>query len=293
MARWIHERSGLPQDRFIVINCAAIPTDLLESELFGIQKGVATGVSERKGVFARADGGTLFLDEIGEMPEALQAKVLRALDSGEIFPVGAGNAKKVQVRIVSATAPTGRIKILQCRRVGANRDLQAAIAEGRFRQDLYHRLAAHHIALPTLSQRSEDIPTLVSTFYQQAVRDTDKNSPGITTRAMATLMQFHWPGNIRQLKFAMQRAVQLLEPGEPLNPPHGFAYVPHLPDELQPQTQSAADLALKTQLHRAEAAALRAALNATAGDIHQAGTLLDISRSSFYQKLKEHQIKPA
>jgi len=262
-ARWLHDQSPRAAGPFYALNCAAIPDDLLEAELFGIEAGVATGVEARSGVFARAEGGTLFLDEIGEMAPALQAKLLRALDAGEIVPVGARSARTVDVRVLSAT----------------NRDLEQAMRDGDFRNDLFYRLAAHVLMLPPLRERREDIPALVSAFFHAACRSTDRSSPGITTRAMQALVDHDWPGNVRQLRFTIERAVQLLDPGRPLD-------LPQLPDGLAGNDDTASAFLLRARVARAEAEALRMALEATQGEITSACRLLGIGRSTFYDKAR-------
>ncbi|MEN1727376.1 MAG: sigma 54-interacting transcriptional regulator [Pseudomonadota bacterium] len=260
-AHWLHDHSPRADQSFYALNCAAIPDELLEAELFGIESGVATGVEARAGVFTQANKGTLFLDEIGEMPPTLQAKLLRALDSGEVIPVGSRRPGRVDVRVFSAT----------------NRNLEEARRTGTFRDDLYFRLAAHVLNLPPLAQRAEDIPALLIQFFQDACTRSERLSPGVTTRAMAALIQHRWPGNIRELKSTIDRAVQLLNDGQPLD-------LPQLPDELK--TGRDADFSMKTWVGNAEAQALRTALQASDGNISDACRLLRIGRSTFYDKAR-------
>jgi len=269
-ARWLHEQSPRAAGPFYALNCAAIPDDLLEAELFGIEAGVATGVDARTGVFARAGGGTLFLDEIGEMAPRLQAKLLRALDSGEIVPVGSRSARNVDVRVLSAT----------------NRDLEKEILDGTFRSDLFYRLAAHSLPLPPLRSRREDVPALVSAFYRAACKQAAVQSPGITTRAMQVLVGHDWPGNIRQLRFTIERAVQLLASGAPLD-------LPQLPEALTAGAGAPASLKLRDCVARAEAQALRTALQAADGEISEACRLLGIGRSTFYDKARALDVDPS
>ncbi|MEM1080801.1 MAG: sigma 54-interacting transcriptional regulator [Pseudomonadota bacterium] len=262
-ARWLHDQSPRADQAFYALNCAAIPDELLEAELFGIEAGVATGVEAREGVFSRASSGTLFLDEIGEMAAPLQAKLLRALDSGEVLPVGGRSPITVDVRVLSAT----------------NRDLEQAMREGSFRSDLYYRLAAHVLALPPLRRRREDIPALVSSFFRSACQHADRISPGVTTRALLGLVNYDWPGNVRQLRFTIERAVQLLDSGQPLD-------LPQLPQELMASEEAESTFRLRERVASAEAEALRLALQATDGEITAACRLLGIGRSTFYDKAK-------
>jgi len=194
VARAIHNGSERCAAAFVAVNCAAIPADLLESELFGHLKGAFTGaVKDRKGKFELADGGTLFLDEVGELPLELQPKLLRALQEREIEPVG-GTPRRIDVRVVAAT----------------NRDLEAAMAEGSFREDLYYRLAVIPVQLPALRQRRPDIPLLVRHFLQ-------KHGGGaavtVEPEALAALAAYDWPGNVRELENAVERML-ILRRGE-------------------------------------------------------------------------------
>src|SRR5579883_156242 len=199
IARAIHgsgERRARP---FVAVNCGAIPENLVESVLFGHEKGSFTGAAERHaGKFLEAAGGTLFLDEVGELPLATQVKLLRALQEGEIDPVGSKKPVKVDVRIVSAT----------------NRDLIAEVRAGRFREDLYYRLCVFPISVPPLRVRPEDIPHLVRHFLLRFAAEEGKRVRGVTPQALAMLMGFAWPGNVRQLENAIFRAVVLAEADE-------------------------------------------------------------------------------
>ncbi|HEY5070764.1 MAG TPA: sigma-54 dependent transcriptional regulator [Caulobacteraceae bacterium] len=196
IARAVHgssERAGRP---FVAVNCGAIPVNLVESILFGHEKGSFTGAHERHlGKFQEAHGGTLFLDEVGELPLDMQVKLLRALQEGEIDPVGAKRAVKVDVRIVSAT----------------NRDLTQAVAEGRFREDLFYRLNVFPIEAPALRERREDIAALVEAFVRRFNLEEGKHVVAASAEALACLTRFDWPGNVRQLENAVYRAVILAD----------------------------------------------------------------------------------
>ncbi|HEU0032978.1 MAG TPA: sigma 54-interacting transcriptional regulator [Kofleriaceae bacterium] len=198
IASAVHHQSQRRDKMFVAQNCAALPENLLESELFGHKRGAFTSAdSDKKGLFEIADGGTLFLDEMGEMPMTLQAKLLRVLQEGTIRPVGATSEKQVDVRIICAT----------------NRDLSAEVEKGRFRQDLYYRLMVFPIKLPPLRERREDIPTLASHFLKRYAEEYRVELPGFTQDALDALSSYNWPGNIRELENEVQRLVIQAEPG--------------------------------------------------------------------------------
>ena len=279
LARWVHEGSPRRKAPFVAINCAALPRDLLEAELFGIERGAATGVDARAGVFERANGGTLFLDELGDMPPETQVRLLRAVEEGRILRIGGKHLVDIDVRLVGAT----------------NRDLAAEVEAGRFRLDLYHRLAGFEIRLPPLRERREDIAPLAIHFFQQALAENALRSPGMSAAALATLQAWHWPGNVRELRQVVETATAMLHPGEALDRVH-------LPQRMQtlplpnavaatPAGSAAADdnagIGLEATLHRAEAEALRAAL-ARHGQGEAAWRALGIGKTSFYKKLREH-----
>lgn len=193
-ARWLHEHSDRADQPFVAINCAAIPHDLIESELFGVQKGAYTGAQHsRPGRFERANGGTLFLDEVGDLSPAAQVKLLRVLQTGEIERLGDDQTRKVNVRLVAAT----------------NVNLQAAIAEGRFRADLYYRLATYPVTIPPLRERKADIPLLAAALVEKYAPTYHKKIDGITDRAMQALLAQDWPGNVRELENLIERGVLL------------------------------------------------------------------------------------
>ncbi|MGH7279147.1 MAG: sigma-54-dependent transcriptional regulator [Candidatus Rokuibacteriota bacterium] len=194
VARAIHWRSRRQHGPFIPVNCAAIPEHLLESELFGHEKGAFTGASQsRRGLFAEAEGGTLFLDEIVDMPPPLQAKLLRVLQERTVRPIGGREEIRIDVRVLSAT----------------NRDPAAAVRDKKFRDDLYYRLAVIPIRIPSLRERPEDIPVLAAWFLERAAASVGKRFEGFTDEAMAWLQRQRWPGNVRELENMVERAVVL------------------------------------------------------------------------------------
>jgi len=205
VARGIHAASDRAEGPFLAINCAALPETLLESQLFGHRRGSFTGaIHDQRGLFEAGDGGTVFLDEIGEMPSAMQAKLLRVLQEGEITPLGDARPRRVNVRVICAT----------------NRDLETEMARHSFREDLYYRVAAFPIGLPPLRDRRDDIPLLADRFLGAAARRHGKHIPGIEPAAFALLMRFAWPGNVRELENEVERAVALARAGEPIGPAH-------------------------------------------------------------------------
>jgi DNA-binding NtrC family response regulator len=264
LARWLHARSRRAAGPFLAVNCAALPRELLESELFGIEKGVATGVEARPGLLERGSGGTVFLDEIGDMAPETQAKVLRVLESPTLYRVGGRTPVQVDVRFLAAT----------------NRDLEALVEEGGFRRDLYHRLAAFEVRLPPLRARREEIPSLASRFLGRELAKGGAASPGITRAALGALVRHPWPGNVRELQNEIAKAALLLEPGEPLD-------LHHLSPRLRPQPAASGCLTLDETVRRAEREAFNVALAAAEGDAARAMELLGVSRTTYYRKLKE------
>jgi DNA-binding NtrC family response regulator len=264
MARWLHARSRRSEGPFLAVNCAALPKELLESELFGIEKGVATGVEARPGLLERGSGGTVFLDEVGDMASETQAKVLRILENPTLFRVGGRTPVQVDVRFLAAT----------------NRDLEVLVEEGGFRRDLYHRLAAFEVKLPPLRERREEIPALAARFFHRELAKSGAASPGITRAALAALVRHPWPGNVRELQNEIAKAALLLEPGEPLD-------LPHLSQRLRGSEAQTASLTLDETVHRAEREAFAVALAAAEGDAGRAMEILGVSRTTYYRKLKE------
>jgi len=194
VAHGLHEQSARAKGPFVEVNCAAIPSELIESELFGHKKGAFTSaVKDRKGKFETAEGGTLFLDEIGDMSLSAQAKVLRALQESRVTPVGSDKDVQVNVRVLAAT----------------NKDLELEIKEGRFREDLYHRLSVINIQVPALDERKEDIPELVSHFLQQISEEQGMSGRSFTDQAIVELQKLNYSGNIRQLRNLVERLMIL------------------------------------------------------------------------------------
>ena len=202
VARQVHNHSQRADGPFVEVNCAAIPSELIESELFGHEKGAFTSaVSQRKGKFEQAQGGTLFLDEVGDMSASAQAKVLRALQENKISRVGSDKDIQVDVRVVAAT----------------NKDLKAAIAEGEFREDLYHRLAVVPIHVPSLAERASDIPLLVAHFLDVLCAQSGRPVPKVTAGAMTALTKAPWTGNVRELRNAVERLLIFCPAGKSMD----------------------------------------------------------------------------
>jgi DNA-binding NtrC family response regulator len=268
LARWIHGRSRRAAGPFLAVNCAALPRELLEAELFGIEKGVATGVEARPGLLERGSGGTVFLDEVGDMAPETQAKVLRVLENTSLFRVGGRAPVPVDVRFVAAT----------------NRDLESLVEAGSFRRDLYHRLAAFQVSLPPLRERREEIPGLAARFFHREVEKNSITSPGITRAALGALVRHPWPGNVRELQNEIAKAALLLEPGEALDLQHLSERLRHPPGENAPPSTS---LTLDESVQRAEREAFAVALAAAGGDAARAMAILGVSRTTYYRKIKE------
>ncbi len=273
IAAAVHYRSRRRDKLFVAQNCAALAESLLESELFGHKKGSFTGaVEEKKGLFEIADGGTLFLDEITETPLSLQSKLLRALQEGEIRPVGSTSAKHVNVRIVAAT----------------NRTLEEEVAKGRFREDLYYRLKVFPIRLPPLRERREDIPLLASHFLQRYAEELSKPVGGFGQQAMELMVAYNWPGNVRELQNEVQRLVIQVEPG---------AFV--TPELLSPRIRQVEGLVmragtvkgtLKDMMDAVEKFFLLEALREHNNNKTNAAKALGITREGLHKKLRQHGI---
>jgi two-component system, NtrC family, response regulator HydG len=278
VAKAIHQNSPRKKRPFVALNCAALSEHILESELFGHIRGAFTDASaDRQGKFEYADGGTLFLDEVGDMPIPTQIKLLRVLESHEITRVGSNEPTKVNVRILSAT----------------NRDLAKAIADGTFREDLYHRLKVVTINLPRLADRREDIPLLVDYFVKEHSKRHQKTIRGISTAARRRLLAFDWPGNVRQLRNVIESMV-VVDIDEVLD-------LDDLPDELAPSVGETATTAAAGSdgLHQLvgksmadiERLFIEETLKITAGNREEAATMLGIGERTLYRKIKEYGLQ--
>ncbi|MEM6797347.1 MAG: sigma 54-interacting transcriptional regulator, partial [Acidobacteriota bacterium] len=270
IAQLIHSTSRRRGRPFVAINCAAIPSELLEAEMFGIGRGVATGVSPRTGKFQAADGGTLFLDEIGDMSPELQAKLLRALQEREIVPLGR-DPLKVDVRVVAAT----------------HTDLQALMASGRFRQDLYYRLAGYEMEVPALRQRRSDLPALISHFVRLYGEETGKSVRGVSVKALRRLCSYSWPGNVRELKNIVRRLVYACPDGRAIEssmlPP---AILDPEPAEPTVEDMRLGSASLAEHLQAIERRLIRQALDATGNNRTPAAQLLGLSRNGMAYRLR-------
>ena len=269
VARAIHCSSSRAQAAFIAVNCVAIPTELAESTLFGHVRGAFTGAtSDRKGWFELADGGTLFLDEIGDMPPTLQAKLLRVLEDGEVVPVGGSQARRVDVRVVAAT----------------NADLHERIAAGAFREDLYFRLARYLVEIPPLRERVEDVPVLAEHFLRLLACEMRVPAPELTLAAIQLLEGYAFPGNIRELKNVIERAL-IESAGEPIEPAHLRLIGRSLRRPANPANTSEPS-SLPLNLEAAEQLLIQRALHETAGNIVEAARLLGVNRSRIYRRFR-------
>ena len=301
IARAVHgasDRSGKP---FVAVNCGALPENLVESILFGHEKGSFTGASDKHlGKFQEASGGTLFLDEIGELPLDMQVKLLRALQEGEIDPVGSKRPVRVDVRILSAT----------------NRDLARQVAEGRFREDLYYRLNVFPIEAPSLRERREDIPALVSHFISRFNVEEGRRVVGASAETLALLTAFDWPGNVRQLENAVYRAIVLAD--APYLQPYDFPAISGMQAPPPEATASAAMTALPSAptvqqlmdtlptdspvrilderghlrtLEDIERDLIQLAIEIYAGHMSEVARRLGIGRSTLYRKVREQGLE--
>ena len=263
VAEAIHKLSNRP-GKLVKINCSAIPEHLLESELFGYEKGAFTGALRRKpGKFELANGGTLFLDEIGDMPPALQSKLLRVIETGEVEPLGATSAKKVDVRIIAAT----------------NQDLERLMKEGKFRQDLYFRLRVFVIEIPPLRKRREDIPILVSYFLRQISAKLGKKITSLSKDIMDAFMEYDWPGNVRQLRNALEE-IAILAEGETINVLPTFIEKEAIKPSLEGKT-----------MEEIEREAIALALKKTGGNRVKAAKMLGIGTRTLYRKIEKYGLE--
>ncbi len=271
VARAIHRHSALSNQPLVTLNCTALSPTLLESELFGYKRGAFTGAyADRKGLFEKADGGTMFLDEIGDMSLEIQAKLLRTLQTGEIRAVGDMRTKKVSVRIIGAT----------------NQDLERAIREGAFREDLFYRINTFTITLPPLRERIEDIPFLAEFFLQRARAKVNKKVDAVSPEALLLLRNYSWPGNLRELENIIERAVVLAS--------SSVIEAEHLPLHVQDVIAFKPQLGFKPSksqaIERFERQALSSYLLEAKGNISRAASLAKIPRRTFHRLMAKHKL---
>ena len=290
-ARAIYQHSLRADKPFLVINCVAIPENLLESELFGYEKGAFTGASHRRmGKIEQASGGTVFLDEIGDMPSGIQAKILRLLQEKSIERLGGRDTIPVDVRIIAAT----------------NRNLEKALSEGRFREDLYYRLKVVTISLPPLRERSGDIPLLAEYFLARSASDLGMNNPGLTKEAISTLNDHSWPGNVREMGNTLQKAL-IFNRGAPVRPKDIAQAISGIEVDADKESETT-EKALNKWIHAAltnegtdnlfescvdrfSATLISEALNLTGGNRSRAAKLLGLSRPTLHSKIEKFGLK--
>ncbi|MCF8024677.1 MAG: sigma-54 dependent transcriptional regulator [Desulfobacteraceae bacterium] len=278
IARAIHANSSRSKGQLVTVNCAALTETLLESELFGHEKGAFTGADRRReGRFVQADRGTLFLDEVGEMSMSMQAKLLRVLQEGEIQRVGGDKPIAVDVRIIAAT----------------NKELSQMVENGKFREDLFYRLNVVNIHVPPLSERTDDIPALAQHFVNLYAERNRKKIKGFTPQAMDSLLKYAWPGNVRELENMVERAV-ILSPGEyitekdlPLNISNPETQTPQKSGPLGISSNDAAE----SSLDKIERSAIVSALDRADGNKSEAARMLGITRRTLYNKLEKYGIE--
>jgi two-component system, NtrC family, nitrogen regulation response regulator NtrX len=274
VARAIHRNSLRSRERFVQVNCAAIPDDLIESELFGHEKGSFTGATEKQvGKFEQADKGTIFLDEVGDMSLKTQAKVLRVLQEGEVERLGSARTIKVDVRVIAAT----------------NKNLEEEIERGNFREDLYFRLAVIPISVPPLRERREDIPLLVRHFADLFARDNNFRPKRVTPAAMDVLQRHRWKGNIRELRNTVERLI-IMTPTDAID-------LPDLPESIRvdgssrgPDNEPTRAGTLREHKEVSERAFLVQKLRETGWNISKTAELIDTPRSNLYKKLEQYKI---
>jgi nitrogen regulation protein NR(I) len=290
-ARAIYQHSLRADKPFLVINCVAIPENLLESELFGYEKGAFTGASHRRvGKIEQASRGTVFLDEIGDMPSRIQAKILRLLQEKSIERLGGRDTIPVDVRIIAAT----------------NRNLEKALSEGRFREDLYYRLKVVTISLPPLRERSGDIPLLAEYFLARSASDLGMNNPGLTKEAISTLNDHSWPGNVREMGNTLQKAL-IFNRGAPVRPKDIAQAISGIEVDADKESETT-EKALNKWIHAAltnegtdnlfescvdrfSATLISEALNLTGGNRSRAAKLLGLSRPTLHSKIEKFGLK--
>ncbi|WP_415875487.1 sigma 54-interacting transcriptional regulator [Clostridium sp.] len=269
-AHAIHNASDRAHENFVKVNCAAIPMDLLESELFGYEKGSFTGANKegKIGKFELADGGTIFLDEIGDMPLHMQVKLLRVLQEKEVERIGSVVTKHIDIRVVAAT----------------NRNLEDMIKLGEFREDLYYRLNVVTINIPPLRERPDDIVTLTSFLIDKICNKLDKKISGISSKAMNYMKRYRWEGNVRQLENVLERAINLVEYDEEIG-------LEHLPQDIIGNIIESPIEKLEDTLNKAEKEAILDALRVFNGNKSKAAKALNISRTTLYEKMAKHNME--
>ncbi|MFC1714065.1 sigma-54-dependent transcriptional regulator [Candidatus Poribacteria bacterium] len=266
-ARAIHRNSGRSDGPFIQVNCAAIPAELIESELFGHEKGAFTGaIARTQGKFQQADGGTILLDEIGDMSLLTQSKVLRVLEEQEFTRIGGKDTIKIDVRVIAAT----------------NKDLNKEVQEGRFREDLFYRLNVIPIYIPPLRERVEDIPLLGAYFITIFCRENGKREKTISQEAMRLLQGYRWPGNVRELRNLIERLV-IMTATDTID-------ISDLPDNLTEHSVPASALALREARMQFENRFIRQALQQNGWNISETARQLGIERTNLHRKMKQHNI---
>ena len=270
VARHIHFEGPRKKKPFVVVNCAAIPDNLVESELFGHEKGAFTGAeASRRGKFETADEGTIFLDEIGDMRTESQAKLLRVLQDGIIERVGGGKTHQVDVRVIAAT----------------NRDLSQRVSEGEFREDLYFRLDVLNIALPPLRERLNDLPLLIDHFRAKLGKKLGRSTPEINADVLDAMTRYRWPGNVRELENTLEQMFILTDAPT--------IALEHLPEKLRQPTPETSDYNLPAGgliLEELEQSLIRQALERSGGRIKDAAALLGLSYKTLQYRLKKHEI---
>ncbi len=265
VARAIHQQSFRKDKPFIAIHCAALAPSLLESELFGHEKGAFTGaVSRKKGKFEAAEGGTVFLDEVNEIPLEMQVKLLRFLEMKELERVGGTESIPVDIRLLAAS----------------NADLEKLVREGRMREDLFFRLNVVRLNLPPLRARPEDIPPLVHEFIEEFSRANNKEIAAITPAALRALQEYRWPGNVRELKNCLESMIVLTR-----NP---VLDLEDLPARVRPEQPGEPEAPAELNLKKMEKSAIAAALRQASGNKSRAARLLGLSRRTLYRKLEEY-----
>ncbi|MBM4306691.1 MAG: sigma-54-dependent Fis family transcriptional regulator [Deltaproteobacteria bacterium] len=274
VAKAIHYHSDRAKRLFVPVNCGAIPENLLESELFGHVKGAFTdAIRTKKGLFEEADEGTIFLDEIGELPSQLQVKLLRVLQEGEIRRVGESKSIQVDVRIIAATV----------------KDLAREVNEGRFREDLFYRLNVLHIYIPPLRERKEDIPLLLQHFINKHNQTLNKNVKDVESKAIESLMNYKWSGNVRELENTIERAVVLTD-GERIEIDHLPFEIQNFQNEVPMVPMAEEEYSIKKASRMLEMGLIRKALRKTKGNHTQAARLLEISHRALLYKIKDYGI---